>query len=410
MKLVSEIMEMEPVVVGLDASIEKTIGIMNDKGVSAVIVSGGDKPAGIFSEKDLLGKVFKSGGAVDLGQLKVRDYMTTDIISISSEKTMTEVALTMKAKRIRHMPVVDDGVLTGMLSQRKVLEHYQDALEKEMVEKENAIKQLQELQIQASHSAKLATMGEMSAEVAHEMNQPLMGISTHLELLLMNEIIARDEKVTGKVQDVKNHFRRLISIVKRLNSYAKVRSQEMKWADINSVIEESLNLFRQQMKDHNIEVCVDKRESLPDIFIDIFQMQDVTNNFIVNSTHAIDDIYKQEVGGKIRIFSKLLLDGDVVVVGVNDNGRQISSEAGKNLFKPFFTTKGPEKGTGLGLSVSTNVVKTHGGIIDFVECEDGTKTFYFILPVDKNIELSGDENIKKDVGEELKKMYGKKGA
>ncbi len=270
-----------------------------------------------------------------------------------------------------------------------------------MIKLEKAPKDIKESEAQIMHAGKITAMGKMSAGVAHEMNQPLMAISTHIETLLMNEVVCRDEKLKDKINKIKEQFNRLGSIVQRVSDYSKTRSGAMVNEDINIPVKDSLLLLNQQLKDHNIELSLELDEKTPKIYIDRYYVQDVVINFLVNARDAIDDVYHEKPGGRVKIFSKMLKDAGAVCVGVIDNGKPIEAGTEEKLFSPFFTTKGSQDGTGLGLAISRNIIKNHRGIIGFIRIED-KKLFYFALPLDKDRDLADDETLMRKIEAELK--------
>jgi C4-dicarboxylate-specific signal transduction histidine kinase len=259
-----------------------------------------------------------------------------------------------------------------------------------------------ETEMQLLQASKMAAMGEMGAGVAHELNQPLMAITTHLETLSMNKTISSDEKLSLKIRKIQDQFVRLKSIVKRLSDFSKGRTEALTMGDIKVPINDSIFLFAQQFKDHNIELDLQLDADIPEVFFDRYQIQDIILNFLVNARDAIDDVFNQEVGGKIGVYSKLLKEEGVVTVAIKDNGKPIDPKTEEKLFDAFFTTKGPEKGTGLGLSVCRTIISNHKGLLSFIILSDGSKMFWVALPLAKEVELIDDETIKPRIEKRLK--------
>jgi len=252
-------------------------------------------------------------------------------------------------------------------------------------------------------AAKLTAVGELGAGVAHEMNQPLMAIASHLEILLMNPIIASDQKINDKILKVKDQFARLGTIVKRMHEYSSGRTGTYMNESVNRPVQDAIYLFTQQLKDHNIEISYNLMEDLPKLYIDRYQIQDVIINFLINARDAIDDAFAQKEGGNIHIFSKLLVEHQCAVVGLIDNGIPIKEGTETELLNPFFTTKPVGKGTGLGLSVCYNIVKNHNGLLSFTKITRGRKIFYFVLPVNKDRNLADETNLVEIINVELQK-------
>lgn len=265
---------------------------------------------------------------------------------------------------------------------------------------EDAHKKLKTQQVQLLQAAKLTAIGELGAGVAHEMNQPLMAISTHIESLLMNEAITQNTALKEKIIKIKDQFVRLGTIVKRVHDYSGSRTEGFIQEDINRPIRDGLYLFEQQFKDNNIAVTTELADDLKPINLDRYQIQDVAVNFLVNARDAINERFNQNEGGSVRIISRKLRNGKGLLAGVIDNGIPIKSGTESNLFDPFFTTKAPGKGTGLGLSVCYTIIKNHHGLIGFAALKDARKIFYFVLPLDKNKDLLSDMELNETLKQE----------
>ncbi|MBF0533150.1 MAG: response regulator [Candidatus Omnitrophica bacterium] len=286
--------------------------------------------------------------------------------------------------------------------EKRVLQKKLDAYVTDM---EAANRKLKIQGAQLLQAAKLTAVGELSAGVAHEMNQPLMAIGSHLEIILINAAVAADPKLKDKILKIKDQFARLGAIVKRMHDYSSGRSGTYLDESINRPIQDGCYLFSQQLKDHNIELKINLKEDLPKTKIDRYQIQDVSMNFLVNARDAIDDVFHQEPGGIIEVFSKDYPAHNCFLAGVWDNGKAIQEGTESELFNPFFTTKPVGKGTGLGLSVCYNIVKNHNGIIGFTTLTDKSKVFYFALPKNSEHQLADDEMIIPDINAEIKAMY-----
>jgi len=266
-------------------------------------------------------------------------------------------------------------------------------LEEHTQKLEEAHRQLKAQQVQLLQAAKLTAVGELGAGVAHEMNQPLMAISSHMEALLMNELIVQNQALKDKLLKIKDQFVRLGTIVRRVHDYSGSRTQGFTQEDVNRPVRDGLYLFGQQFKDHNIAVTSTLENELPQVNLDRYQIQDVVVNFMVNTRDAVDERFNQLEGGTVHIFTKKIKDADCVLAGVIDNGIPVKSGTETNLFDPFFTTKAPGKGTGLGLSVCYTIIKNHNGVIGFAALKEGRKVFYFALPLQKDRVLSADPGL-----------------
>jgi len=229
---------------------------------------------------------------------------------------------------------------------------------------------------QILQSKKLASLGILTAGVAHELTNPLNNISmiaqTYAE---MYDKLSEENKI-GFMNKVEQETERIREIIKNLLDFSKPKETNLKEADINGVITRTLTLVQNMLDVSNIDTKVNLEEGLPKVFVDEHQVQQVLVNLITNAVQAMS------AGGRLFIASRLGRGRDSVEITVMDSGKGISPEFLPHIFDPFFSTKG-EGGTGLGLSVSYGIIKNHGGDIR-VESKVGTGTTFTIeLPAYK---------------------------
>lgn len=234
------------------------------------------------------------------------------------------------------------------------------SLEKQMIE----LKETQEQLIQA---AKLAAIGELAANVAHEINNPLTSIIGFVEL--MKEYDDMD-LIKNRLEIIEHESIRARDIVRELLNFARKRPLQLSDVDINSLIKEVILLTRAQAKTGRVEIVEDYGD-IPRMIGDPNQIKQVFVNIINNAIHAMPE------GGKLYI--KTSSHDDITIV-FKDTGVGIPADVLPRIFEPFFTTK-REKGTGLGLSISYRIIQDHGGRIN-VESNEGKGTAFTItLPV-----------------------------
>jgi two-component system NtrC family sensor kinase len=222
-------------------------------------------------------------------------------------------------------------------------------------------------------SERLAVVGQLAADVAHELNNPLQGIVTYSHLLL--EKMTPDDPRRSSVEKIVIQATRSASIIRGLLDFSRPKKPHKKQTDLRSTIDECLSLVEDRVVFHNIEVVRDYQEDLPEIVVDPAQMQQVFMNMIINAAEAM--------GGTGRLTVTTRHDGQrgVIQASFRDTGHGISQENMARIFDPFFTTKEVGHGTGLGLAISFGIVKEHGGVIT-VESEEGVGTTFTIeLPV-----------------------------
>lgn len=273
-------------------------------------------------------------------------------------------------------------------------------------ELEEAHNKLKSLQVQLLQAAKLTAVGELSAGIAHEMNQPLMAISMHMEslMILMDDTSVGNPVVTDGMHKIKDQFARLGKIVKRVHDYSGHHREGFMLGDINRPISDAVYLMGQQTKDHNIILEVDLQTGLKEVHLERYQIQDVVINLLVNARDAVDDRFDQNEGGRIKVISRALSNGKGILAGVIENGVPVKKGVETEIFNPFFTTKPPGKGTGLGLSVCYAIIKDHNGVIGFAPLSNERKIFYFVIPIDKDKILNLDPDLAGDLKKELEPL------
>jgi len=218
------------------------------------------------------------------------------------------------------------------------------------------ITEMKRLEEQMLHSEKLASIGRLTAGIAHEIGNPLTAVFSFLQIL--KEMETEDFKKES-LDTIMFHMRRIADTVRQLSSLSKVPPQELKPVKINAVLKNALDLMKYDKRAKGISVAEDFEE-LPEIVSDENQASQIFINLILNAVDAMPE------GGTLTVRS-WSADNNVVVE-VQDTGVGIAKENLARIFDPFFTTK--EKGTGLGLSVTYGLVKRLGGEIQ-VDSEPG---------------------------------------
>jgi two-component system NtrC family sensor kinase len=235
----------------------------------------------------------------------------------------------------------------------------------------------------AARREKLASVGLLAAGIAHELNNPLTGILTFASLLR--------KKLPDGSQDAEDldlviqETKRCSTIIRRLLDFAREKTPEKKYADLNRVIEDAVRLVERPAHLHDIEIVLDLAQGLPPAWIDEDLIKQVIVNMVVNAQHAIED------KGIITLRNRPCPDPrrpepglpavPMVEVAIADTGCGIPAQNLQRIFDPFFTTKGVGQGTGLGLSVSHGIVKAHGGAIEVESVVNQGSTFRIFLPM-----------------------------
>jgi signal transduction histidine kinase len=230
-----------------------------------------------------------------------------------------------------------------------------------------------QLQQQLLTSEKLASIGLLSAGVAHEINTPLTGISSYIQMLQKTLAGTHYAQILEKIEAQTD---RVARIIKNLLTFARSPSDaSFQRVDLKESIEEILSLIDHKLKNMNIRLALEL-EPIPPLYAQGERLQQVFINIILNALDAMPQ------GGELRI--RLSQEKEAAVVRVSDTGMGIKPEHLSHIFDPFFTTKGVGKGTGLGLSISYATVKEHEGHIQ-VQSEVGRgSTFKIILPAGRD--------------------------
>ncbi|HMK49876.1 MAG TPA: ATP-binding protein [Thermodesulfovibrionales bacterium] len=225
-------------------------------------------------------------------------------------------------------------------------------------------------------SKKLASLGILTAGVAHELRNPLNNISMVAQNFIeMHDSLSREQMIELMTR-VEEETKRIEDTVKHLLDFAKPREVHLKEADINDTIQQSVKLIQNVLDISDIELSLSLDPSIPHVFIDEPQIQEVLVNLMENAVQAMTP------GGTIFIASNASESKDTVAIEVKDTGSGIPPEVLPNIFDPFFTTKGVD-GTGLGMSISYGIVKNHRGTIRVESAVDVGTTFTIELPAHK---------------------------
>ena len=226
-------------------------------------------------------------------------------------------------------------------------------------------------------SERLALIGHLSANVAHELNNPLQGIVTFSHLLLEDQP-CNNPAHASSLQKIVGQANRCKDIIRGLLDFSRQRKPDKTFCNINSVLEESLSLVENQAIFHNIQITKNYQADLPMAIIDPSQIERVFINLIINASEAMNG------SGHLTLSTHANSDRDFIKIKLSDTGKGISEENISKIFDPFFTTKDVGHGTGLGLAISYGIIKGHKGIIS-VESEVGRGTTFIVgLPVTAN--------------------------
>ena len=255
-------------------------------------------------------------------------------------------------------------------------------LEKSHRELQLSHQELEQAQSQLIRTEKLASLGQLAAGVAHEINNPLGTITIYAHILLKG--MDKDDPRREDVELIVNESNRAKEIVQGLLSFARETKLRPGPVNVNDLLEDVLGLVANQSLFHNIKIRKSLFQDLPTIVADETQLKQVFLNIILNAAQAM------EGNGKLSITTGP--ERQQIKVKIRDTGPGIPPEVVKNIFSPFFTTK--EKGTGLGLAISYGIIERHKGKIDVETALGKGSTFIVSLPI--SVDGQQGEDIKPD--------------
>ncbi len=231
-----------------------------------------------------------------------------------------------------------------------------------------------ELEMQLLQSARLISLGQLAAGVAHELNQPLGAIATtagDVWLRLVEGVDLPEARLKAMMEEVRHLVNRMSTTIDHLRVFSRDTSRQpgVLFA-VNEAVERSLRLVRARLKSHGVVLHLEAAEPLPPVYGHPHLLEQVILNLVTNALDALDEKAAQEAAvhgpreKRLSITTREELEGGRwVVVLVEDNGTGMDEECRQRVFEPFFTTKPADRGTGLGMSISYAIVKDHGGNI-----------------------------------------------
>lgn len=246
------------------------------------------------------------------------------------------------------------------------------------------ITEREKLHHQLAEYEKLSALSQLALGAAHEINNPLLGISSYLEILREE---ASEEKDKQEIEVVLENVYRISETIRGLLNFARPTPPQFTKVNINQLIEETLSFLSHQPIFRNVRIAKSLAPSLPQITADPNQIRQVLTNMFINAAQAMPG------GGDLSVETSKVKFKELIQVDIHDTGMGIRPEDMKKIFDPFFTTK-KSGGTGLGLSISLSYIKNHDGDISVrSEVNKGT-TFSIFLPIrQKGRMLIKDEEI-----------------
>jgi C4-dicarboxylate-specific signal transduction histidine kinase len=254
-----------------------------------------------------------------------------------------------------------------------------DELRGEISERQRAQEALQKAQAELAHVSRLMTLGELTASISHEVNQPIAAVVTNgqvcLRLLALETPRPLDLRAT--IERIVRDANRASDVIQRIRALAKRSEPQMVSLDINDVINEAILLVQREVLSHGVLLRSELSSALPPVRGDRVQLQQVIINLLINGIEAMASITDRLRELVIRSRH----EADQVHVAVRDSGVGIDSGTAEQLFSAFFTTK--PSGMGMGLSISRSIIRAHGGRLWVSPNPDHGAAFQFTVPINE---------------------------
>jgi two-component system sensor kinase FixL len=222
-------------------------------------------------------------------------------------------------------------------------------------------------------------MGEMTASIAHEINQPLTAIAMYAQASLkLLDRAGSSEKIKSALEKLNTQALRAGAVIERIQRFARAQETSKELLDVNDLVIDLLKLAGSDARMHDIELVLDLASDLPRIFADPVQIQQVILNLIRNGIDAMNEIHCKH-GRTITLLTRREGNGNVKVI-VSDLGSGVADDQAELLFTPFHTTK--KEGMGMGLSICRSIISEHGGDLRYRNNPGPGASFFFSLPSD----------------------------
>jgi C4-dicarboxylate-specific signal transduction histidine kinase len=265
---------------------------------------------------------------------------------------------------------------------RKAMIHIMGDLRDTTAEMQRREQQLREKQEQLVQAAKLATLGELTTGVAHELNNPLNNIGLFIgNVIDMIQLGAQDaERMLRDLNKAMDQVHKASQIITHLRTFGRAAPASQEPVSVNAIILQALSLMQEQLRLRNIEVRTDLDRADPFVMGNAIQLEQVFLNLLTNARDALSQSERRLINISSRI------DRQTVMAIFKDSGPGIPPELEHRVFDPFFTTKEVGEGTGLGLSITYGIVRDHNGTIQVENAPGEGAAFLIHLPMSRRSE------------------------
>lgn len=276
---------------------------------------------------------------------------------------------TRQAKEIAAQHAAQELLEQRVVERTAELNEANTQLVAEVEERKAAEEQLRKTQTELIQAGKLAALGQMSAALSHELNQPLAAVKAYAENAVTFLQRGRSEDAEGNVRNISSLADRMSSIAKHLRNFARRPQEEAKPVSLLVIVDDALALMRPRISEAKAVINFERPQTDIIVVGGQVRLQHVVVNLISNALDAMADVETP------RIEMETAISGKRAELIVRDHGPGLSEDVLKLLFDPFFTTKDPGKGLGLGLSISYNIVRDFGGNLSASNHDDGGAEF-----------------------------------
>jgi C4-dicarboxylate-specific signal transduction histidine kinase len=273
-----------------------------------------------------------------------------------------------------------DGLEAKVRERTAELSRANDELQTEISERQSAERALQTMQQELAHVSRVTMMGELTASIAHEVNQPLGAIMNYANACrrLLGAGMENVAKVDEALAAIAGDAKRASDVIARFRALSRKKPTERTGLSVKDLVDEVLAISRYEIQSRSVTVRVDLAAGLPPLQVDRVQMQQVLLNLLINSLDALEAL---PVGDRVIEVSAEVRgteDGTAVALRVRDHGPGVDSADADRLFEPFHSTK--PQGLGMGLTISRSIVEAHGGRLNLVPCVGRGAAFEALLP------------------------------